>query len=481
MKQLKIAIACLAVLAIAAITLPGVAKASPPANDNFADATVISTLPFTDSGDLNGTTTEPGEPQFCNFQAQTVWYAFTPTVTTAISADLNGSDFGVVFNVYQSFGSGFGGLGFTGCVGSEGSTEFTADAGTTYYIQAGSISVGPAHLQLNLHEVPPPPNDNFAAATTITALPFSDSTDRSAATTEVGEPLNTSCSLVSHTIWYAFTPNTTNSFFASGVSAGNSMLTVYTGDSLTNLTELGCGVDRLLFHAEAGHTYFIQVGSFDGQPGTQQSFSLDVAPPLAMAAFFNPPDPSIFDTVQFADATFDPAGPGTIKSEQWTFGDGSSATGCCPTHRYAADGVYTGTLTDMTFDGRTGSTQFTITVKTHDVAITKFLVPQVSRVGQTRAISVGISDSRSPETVQVQLLKSVPGSVNNFQLVGTLTQSVPVLPANRTTPFDFNYTFTSDDAAAGKVTFEAVATILGARDAQPGDNTVITLPTKVNP
>jgi hypothetical protein len=43
-----------------------------------------------------------------------------------------------------------------------------------------------------------------------------------------------------------------------------------------------------------------------------------------------------------------------------------------------------------------------------------------------------------------------------------------------------SYTFTSDDAALGKVTFEAVATIVNARDALPADNTATALPTKVN-
>ena len=93
---------------------------------------------------------------------------------------------------------------------------------------------------------------------------------------------------------------------------------------------------------------------------------------------------------------------------------------------------------------------------------------------------VGVGDLRYPEMVQVQLLKSTTSSCCTFQQIGTLTQSVPVRSANRTTSFSFNYTFTSDDAAAGKVTFEAIATILSARDAIPGDNTVIALPTKVS-
>jgi len=138
-------------------------------------------------------------------------------------------------------------------------------------------------------------------------------------------------------------------------------------------------------------------------------------------------------------------------------------------------------LTVTTSDGRTGSASQVVHVKTHDIAITKLLVPQAASVGQTRMISAVISESRYPETVQVQLFKSVPGSFDNFELVGILTHSVSVLPGNRTTPFNFNCTFTSDDAVAGKVTFGAVATIIGARDAQPADNRVVALPTVVNP
>jgi hypothetical protein len=45
--------------------------------------------------------------------------------------------------------------------------------------------------------------------------------------------------------------------------------------------------------------------------------------------------------------------------------------------------------------------------------------------------------------------------------------------------FDISYTFSPEDAALGKVTFEAVASILSARDANPSDNTVIAPATKI--
>jgi hypothetical protein len=100
-----------------------------------------------------------------------------------------------------------------------------------------------------------------------------------------------------------------------------------------------------------------------------------------------------------------------------------------------------------------------------------------ARAGQTRSISVGLNSKRYPETVEVDLYKSVPGG---FVPVGSLTQFVPVRPSNRTTDFGFSYTFTGADAAVGKVTFMAVATIVGARDALPADNQALSSPIKVN-
>jgi hypothetical protein len=77
------------VTAVVAFAAPATVLASPPSNDNFANATVITSLPFTDTGDLAGTTTEPGEPQFCSTIAQTVWYTFTPTSSVTVRTDLS--------------------------------------------------------------------------------------------------------------------------------------------------------------------------------------------------------------------------------------------------------------------------------------------------------------------------------------------------------------------------------------------------------
>jgi hypothetical protein len=146
-------------------------------------------------------------------------------------------------------------------------------------------------------------------------------------------------------------------------------------------------------------------------------------------------------------------------------------------NKFAADGDYRVKLTVTTTDGRTASTTQTVRVRTHDVSIAKMTVPQSASAGQTRSIVVGLSNRRYAETVRIDLYRS---TATGFVQFASSTQSVPVRGGNKTSDFAFNYTFTSDDAMLGKVTFKAVASIVNARDALPTDNEAISLPTKVN-
>ena len=90
---------------------------------------------------------------------------------------------------------------------------------------------------------------------------------------------------------------------------------------------------------------------------------------------------------------------------------------------------------------------------------------------------VGLRNYYSTEDVRVDLFKSLTGG---WVQVGSLNQQVPVRSGNRTTDFNFSYTFTSSDASVGKVTFYAVATIIEGRDIYPADNEAYSIPTKVN-
>lgn len=86
---------------------------------------------------------------------------------------------------------------------------------------------------------------------------------------------------------------------------------VYSGSSLNNVTSLGCRTfgNLLTFHAEAGQTYYVQLGGLFGDRGTI-SFNIDVAPDPVANFGLSPGDPSVFDTVGFSDFSHDPAGLG---------------------------------------------------------------------------------------------------------------------------------------------------------------------------
>ena len=347
-----------------------------------------------------------------------------------------------------------------------GVTQLTFDAGV--------INSGPHWIRQVF-----PPNDDFANATGVPVLPFSSVAQLVFAGTESGEQ-TPSCAVfygpVNKTVWYSFTPAQTQSITArNGNASISTVVAAYSGSSVSGLTELGCVVfgGNVTFRAKAGTTYHFLVGNLFGQEG-QAEFRLEVTPPPQPNFGTSPFDPSMFEAVQFQDFSFDPAFIG-FEPPQWSFGDGTTGTGFFPTHRYVADGEYLVELTVTTHDGRSASTSRTLQVRTHDVAITRFQAPSSGMTGKTSKINVDIRSNRYPETVQVQLFKSVPGG---FQLVATSTQTLPT--RNRVTSVAFSYTFAPEDAVIGKVTFKAVATLLGARDALPADNEAIAPPTKVN-
>jgi PKD repeat protein len=474
-RRLPALVAGVAFLIMAA---PPAALAMPPPNDSFAAAQDVSAFPFSDSVENGEATTEFGEPQACFFMPQTVWYVIRPTTDVLLRASMSRSNFSLTnFNIYR--GASLGNLSFVNCAAFGNTLTFNAQGGSTYYIQAGSIFGAAGALRLDIEQILPPPNDDFAAATAIPSLPFSNRADTTAATSEPNEP-TPSCGFgnLTGSVWYSFTPDTSISVSARATSPFiSTAVAVYTGSSLGGLTELKCRnfSGLMTFRAEAGTTYYLQAGGLFGSRGPID-FRLSVAPDPVAAFVFGPPDPSMFEGVQFFNSSFDPGEVG-IESTSWDFGDGGVDTGCCPVHRYGADGDYTARLTATTFDGRSASVDQLVHVQTHDVAVMRFAAPETGASGRTKQLSVDVRNTRYDERVEVQLLKSIPGG---FEVVGTLMQFVPVRETGRGVTFSFNYTFTPDDAIVGKVTFKAVATILGARDALPADNDAIASPTRVN-
>lgn len=464
---------------LCSVTSP--AWAAPPANDDFADATLVTTLPFHDEFAIDEVTTEPEEPvtSYCYWVSQTVWYKFTSPVDTVVRADTADSYFGATaLQVFEASNAAFSDLNLIDCNSYGGSVTFYARANITYYLQLGGLGTeggATGLVNLNLTLVPGPANDNFANATPVTALPFDEEVDIIGATREPNEPLSC-CDFAYGSVWYTFYADRTQSLSVFAYGPFFKEIGIYTGNTLAGLTKITSSAwsDVASFTALPNTTYYLQVSSLNAT-ATPLSFALTVTPPPEAAFYFNPANPSLFDTIQFFDNTSDPGGVG-IQTCQWQFGDKKSATGCAVTHTYAKDGNYQVQLTVTTVDGRTATTVQTVAVATHDVAITKFTRPSSARAGHTYKVMVGVSNTRYPERVQVDLFKSTP---QGYEAVGLLTFSVPARSKSKTTNFYFSYTFTNADAAVGKVTFKAVATLINSLDALPADNEFISFPVKV--
>lgn len=333
----------------------------------------------------------------------------------------------------------------------------------------------------------PPTNDDFDNAPLVRRLPYTTTANTSEATAAPDDPLN--C-YNNGSVWYAFRPRA--DVFVEANTFGSdydTTLAAYTGRRGALTMVLGaCNDDfsslqsRVRFTAQAGVTYYFMVGVCCGNGGSgggNLTFTLQEVEPGApnVDLYMYPSEPSIYDDTHFYSGAWDPEGLG-IESWQWDWGDGGTASGESVTHRYAVDGDYTIRHSVTTVDGRSATVTRLLTVKTRDVAITSFTRPRSAREGQVRKLVIGLSNKRYPETVVVDLYRSVPGG---FEWFGSHTQGIPVRMGQRTTDIYFNYAFTQQDAEIGKVVFKAVVYLQNGRDALPADNEFISFAVKVQP
>ena len=111
-----------------------------PTNDDFDNATVITTLPFTDNINTSEATVASDDPlndETCGFGSiggHTVWYQFTPTEDMRINLNTSGSDYDP--NVFLYTGTR-GNLVRVTCNFLPTSATFDALAGETYFFLVG--------------------------------------------------------------------------------------------------------------------------------------------------------------------------------------------------------------------------------------------------------------------------------------------------------------------------------------------------------
>jgi hypothetical protein len=140
-----------------------------PANDECAGATVIPSIPFTDSVDTTTATSNPADPSLsCNgsgaqTDGNTVWYAWTPAADITVNISTDGStrpDGTPLDTAHGVFTGTCAALTEVACVdvGLTDNLVFEATAGVTYYVKVGEFldGAGGGNLKVTV-DLPPPP------------------------------------------------------------------------------------------------------------------------------------------------------------------------------------------------------------------------------------------------------------------------------------------------------------------------------------
>jgi hypothetical protein len=269
-KALLLAVALLLVL-----VAPAGASASPPSNDNFANAETITDRFGWVEGDNTEATKEPGEPNHAgNPGGASVWYRWTAPTSGRASFATCYSEFDTLLAVYT--GDQVSNLqpvaaDDNGCV--DGSrVSFMATAGVTYRIAVDGADGETGYFELYWGVAPQ--NDDFGGGTELTGDSGTVAGDTYYATLEPGEPEHGPYGSAS--VWYRWTaPSNGPATFELCDSDFDTLLDVFTGSSVDGLTRVvqddndcpGQYASRVSFTASAGQEYRIAVDDAYGENG----------------------------------------------------------------------------------------------------------------------------------------------------------------------------------------------------------------------
>lgn len=257
----------------------------PPANDAFLKAASIPGLPYSNTQSTLDATLQFGEQVslLCQNMMSTVWYSYTATTTGSLVISTAGSDYNTAIAVWT--GSSLGSLTEQVCndndAGQTSLLTISAVQGTTYYIQIGGIHGVSGNLSLNVAETIAPSNNNFSGAVTLEAIPFTGSQSSIGSTLEGAEQLPSCAPTLQSTVWYSYTAAANGPLtFNTGGSSFNTVIAIWTGNALGNLTQVACNdnsgsqVSQVVINAVASTRYYIQIGGVAGGGGTGASGSV---------------------------------------------------------------------------------------------------------------------------------------------------------------------------------------------------------------
>lgn len=148
--------------------------AAAPTNDTIETATVISSLPFSETLDTREATTTDTDPA-CYRSNHTVWYQVTATANQRLQAEALGDNYDPTLCVYTGAPGAL--TMYAGTDDVNGALlQFDVVAGETYYILAGAYTVSPGGLLYFTLAVYAPPTSTPTPTPTPPPTPTPDQT-----------------------------------------------------------------------------------------------------------------------------------------------------------------------------------------------------------------------------------------------------------------------------------------------------------------
>jgi len=254
-----------------------------PPNDDFADARVVQGTFFAETFAYTiGASGETNEPDHAGVSEpnRSIWYHYTAPGAGTVFVDTLFSNFDTTLAVYtgtslnnlQEVVSNDDSPDFDGVISS---VNFNAAEGQEFYIAVsgfgGDVGLVELYLYNELNATAPPANDTFAQAFTLPGANGSTNGLNLFATGENGEPNHAGAAAPLNSIWWEWTaPQNGEMTLNTHDSDFDTVLAVYTGTAVSNLTEIASNDDapgsvtsEVSFTAQAGQVYAIAVDSFD--------------------------------------------------------------------------------------------------------------------------------------------------------------------------------------------------------------------------
>lgn len=246
-----------------------------PANDNFANAQIITGPVGSIAGSNVGANIECGERELLGsstiggYISATVWYTWVSPVTARVAFTTDGSSFDSGLAIYT--GDQVDALLLVGSSDDSGDIPnssgvgpakvvFDAVAGTAYRVSVGGFNNASGPLMLNW--APVPANDDFANAQTISGVDGTVAGNNLGASRNPGDPP----SPYGRSIWYVWKPESDEhvSFDTLG-SDWFVAVEAYTGESLESLLPVSTNAQPsggIVFDAQAHVQYRLLVNGF---------------------------------------------------------------------------------------------------------------------------------------------------------------------------------------------------------------------------